>query len=303
MYSVEVPKAINLIFESLYRLGLWHRQDPPTAKGTRIKLFYSIYYFFFPATLFTAALTTDDKDEFIFLLQVGTAAVVLFLKLFYLTWSKREILQLTNRIGVYSLEDCEQFALANKKLQSLNKMTKILILIIYSTDISCAFILPFIGSKKTLFVNIAFPLDWRNDELAFWVAFVFLTLEIFISCVAFLLSVLSWYLMISCALRYQILGLQIINLGVRRTSNKLTTSRTMKEKLFRQDLITAIHSYADIKEYINVTITNLLMRSRILIFRRAGQLLNWTHSCRMFLLHRLLPVAFAYVVQFTVWFS
>lgn len=246
MYTIKVPRIINLIIGSFYRLGLWHRENETTISATLMKLFYSIYHLLFPLSLFVNGSNITNKDESIFLIEMGFVFAVLSLKLLYIIWGKAEILQLVDRIGVYSLADSGQFTLADDTLKSFNKITKLFICIIYVTNILATLIVPFVGSKKKLFFDIAFPLDHKNDEFAFWLAFVFLSSEIFVSVIAFLFSAFTWYLMISCSLRYEILGLQIRNMGVRKTAN---LTKAEKEDLYLQDLITAVKSYKSIKGY------------------------------------------------------
>lgn len=250
MYSVEVPVIINWALRSFYRVGLWHRGDEATVCETIIKLFYSIYHVLFPLSLFARAFSTD-KDESIFLTEMGLVFSVLTFKLFHIIWGKREICTFVDRIGVYSLDDFDQFTLANGTMQSFNKITKFFIFIIYLTNTLAVLIVPFLGSEKKLFFNIAFPLDFSSNEFAFWLAFVFLSSEIILSCIAFLFSAFTWYLMITCTLKYEVLGLYIKNIGVRKAVYK---SKAEKENLFLQDLITACNSYTDIKRYQKVTI-------------------------------------------------
>lgn len=246
MYPVEIPEIIQLSFEAFYRVGLWHRRDVTIMNATAMKLLYSIYHALFPLSLFARAFTTD-KDESIFLIEMGFVFAVLSLKFSYIIWNKNEIIGLVDRIGVYSLDDREQFALANGRMLIFNKVSKLFVVIIYVTNTLAGLIVPFIGHEKKLFFNIAFPLDWTKNELAFWLAFVFLSTEMFLSCVAFLFSVLTWYLMISGCLKYEILGLHIVNMGVNR--KRVNDSKAEKENLFLQDLMVAVDSYAYVKRY------------------------------------------------------
>lgn len=248
MYAVEVPGVINFIKKSFYRLGFWDRENSATVEGTRLKLCFSIYYFVFPISLLVGAFATNDEDEFIFLLELTTSAIVLSVKLFYLIWRKRELLALIDRICVFRTDDKEQFTAADTKLQSFNKIAKILISIICFNCFFIAIITPFLGSERKLFFNIAFPLDRKNGGFGFWLAFTFLSFEIFISDIAFMFSVFTWYLMIYCDLNYEMLGHRLINLGACNEVKKREILQVEKGYFFRRDLTNAIQSFAAIKQ-------------------------------------------------------
>lgn len=245
MYSVKVPETINLIMGSFHRVGFWHREDVPTLIQKLTKFSYFIYHLLFSLSIFTRTWTTDNVDESIFLFQMGLAVAVLSVKLFYIMWRKNEILKIVDQVGLYTSEDCERITFLNDKLQTFNKVTKILIFIIFLNNASASFIVPFVGNEKKLFLNIAFPLDWRNGGTAFWLAHAFLTSELLISCISFLCSVFTWYLMIGCALRCELLGHKIMNMGMQKANNKLT--KVEKENLFRRDLNVATVSFRQIR--------------------------------------------------------
>lgn len=91
-------------------------------------------------------------------------------------------------------------------------------------------------------MNVAFPLDWKNNEIAYWMANAFFFTEITLTILSVLFSVIIRSLLISSSLRYEILGCQIRNMG---TTNKMPKKRkTLQvENLFLKDLIAAINSH------------------------------------------------------------
>lgn len=257
MYSVQLDKRINQITSIFYRLGLWHREDEPTIKETRLKLFYSVYYLLLPTSSMAGALTSDNKNDCIFLVQVTMATAVLSVKLMYIIWRKKEILDLLNRNCVYSIEGHDQFNLVNNKLKILMKFTTIFISICWLFAACSVLVVPFFGCEKSLYLKVAFPLDWRNNEVAYWITFAFVLTETVVTEISVLLGAIIWYLVLNCALRYQVLGHKIKNMGIIRREEEVAAKKRKisvaeKEKGFLMDLFTAIESYKHINEYYNL---------------------------------------------------
>lgn len=252
MHSVKIHEVINSLISIFFRLGLWHREHELTIIEKMIMIFYSIYYFLFPISLMAGAFSTDNKDESIFLIESAIMASVVSVKWIYIIWRKKEILELLNRVGVHSLEDHEEFTLVNDMLKNLMRFARVYISLVYFVAVCIVMVMPFLGGEKKLFFNIGFPLDWRNNEIAFWIAFVFVFTEVVLTVIVCLFSVLMWYSMFNCAIRYEVLGHKIRNMGVVRqdedTANKRTMSDVEKQNLYLQDLISAIKSHKDIKE-------------------------------------------------------
>lgn len=250
MYRVEVDSAINLIISLFYKMGLWHRGNEATRKETKLKLFYSIYHLNFLVSLIAGAFTCDDREESIFLAETAIEVVVLSMKLFYIIWRKDEILQLLNKICVYTTPDLESFTTVTEKLKEFVKFLSIFIFVSFTAGISASLILPFIGTETKLFIRIGFPLDLKNSKIAFWIAFVFLSAGIALSAITILFSVLMWYFMFTCALRYGVLGRQITTMG---DSNQRKLSVVETNNLFDQDLIAAMESHENTKELLQFT--------------------------------------------------
>lgn len=244
MDSNGIHKTIKEIISFFFRLGLWHREEQPSPAETRLKLFYSIFYSLFPISLLIGAIISDDRDDKIFLLESAITTTVMTLRLYFIIWKKKQILELLNCICASSIDDRKEFTEINDKLTNFMKFIHALISSFLFTAISVT-ILPFLGDEKKLFFNIGFPFDWRNSEFGFWLAFTFITVEVILSCVAFLFPVITWYLMLYCALKYEILGKQMLNMG---TSRQIEGERK-KHINYRRDLTAAIKCYSDTRKY------------------------------------------------------
>lgn len=253
MYSIKIHKRINQITTLFYRYGLRNSGQEVTVRETRFKLFYSFYFMMFPISLITGAFSSENRDEFVFLVEAAIMTTVSFVKLLYIIWKKKQILGLLNRICVYSFENSEKFNPIKDKLKNFIKFVTILLSFIYLCVVCGVLVVPFIGADKKLFFNIGFPIDYNNSDVAYCIAFTFFTTEGFLTSIIFLFSVLMWYLMFNCALRYEVLGNQIENMGVFRTveeaSCKVRIRDNEKQNSFRRDFKAAIESHKHLIEY------------------------------------------------------
>lgn len=78
MYSVEIPKGINNIISLFCRIGIWHRGDVATVRETRIKIFYTVSYLVYAASLMTGTFESQNQDEAIFLADIAIARTYRF---------------------------------------------------------------------------------------------------------------------------------------------------------------------------------------------------------------------------------
>lgn len=228
-----------------HRIGFWQREDESTVRGTSIKILYSIYYLLCSVSLIAGAISSDNKDESIFLTESAIMGVVVSVKLFYITWEKKQIIELLRRIGVYSIEAEENFTLVNKKLRNFMNIVTVVLCYIYFGVASSGFVAPFIGKERKLFFNIGFPFDYKNNEIAFWIAYAFVCSEIVLAEFVFLLSVIIWFLLINCSVQYEVLGNRIRNMGAVKSERKI--SQREKQNLFFVELIKVVKSHQQIK--------------------------------------------------------
>lgn len=239
MFQVTIHKSIDVITEFYYHIYLWHRDDRETVRQKICKLFYSLYYPLFPVSLIAGAVASDIKlDERILLIQSSMIASVLLIRLLYVIWKKQEIVAFLNRICIYDIDDRETFRSINDKIDGFIKFVTVLISTIAICAAAIAFVVPFLGTQKKLFFQIAFPLDWRNDEFAFWMAFTFISMEVSVSPFLISFSVIVWYLMANCSWRYKVLGQQMKRMG----ESPQPLSISGMEKLYLLNLIEAIKS-------------------------------------------------------------
>jgi len=252
MYRIELHERFNQMFELFYRVGFWSRGEQATVKERRKKNFYTIYHLLLPISLVAGSIKSDSSNESIFLLETAILAAVMSMKLQYIIWKQKEIVELCQRIGFYDVDDNEEFTLLNRKLNIFINVAVYFFYLTFAVACATCGIAPFVGGKKQLFFNIGFPLDYNNSESAHWMAIIFLSTEVILTGLALLFYIIMWYLLLNCSLKYQVLGNQLKNMGVigtvDGTISKLKISEATREIVYFQDVIAGIESHNDIYE-------------------------------------------------------
>lgn len=251
MYSIQLPAGINQMIEFLYRFGFWHRGDKATVRETASKLFYTIAIFCFPASLMAGAIETETSDEFIFLTLTAIITTVMSIKLLYLIWKKKEILNFLQRICIHSFKNEMEFTLVDEKLKRVIKIITSFYFSVIFAAITASIVVPFVGSEKKLFYNIGFPLNYKNNEIAFWIALIFSFFEIMLAVVSILFNIFIWYFFLNISLKYDALGIRLSILGENGVAKlaKRKISEKEKQDLFKRDLVAGVESHKNINEY------------------------------------------------------
>lgn len=86
MFRVQVHKSIKRTVSFFYRARVWHRVEEDTIREWRIKIFYSIYFGLYLLSLAIGAVTSDSRDEMVFLVQATIMIGVMVVKFVYLIW-------------------------------------------------------------------------------------------------------------------------------------------------------------------------------------------------------------------------
>ena len=231
-----------------YRMGFWHRGDEPTTKELVFKYGYCIYLFAFIISVMVGAITSESKDESIFLTEVVILSTVLLDRLWTLVWRQNEILELLNRICIFSIRCDDDVKFVNEKSNRFSRFASALIICLTVANCCEVTVLPFIGSEKTLFLKIGFPLDWRNNEIAYWIANFFILTEIMFTIVPVLYAMTVWYLMLICSLRYVVLGNELTQLGKISWDGRGKVSMIKKSRFYMHDLKKSVDAYLHTRE-------------------------------------------------------
>lgn len=249
MFRVEVHKFIKKIILLFFRAGLWHQEeDEQTLRKWRLKIICSIYYCLLPISLATGN-RHDDKKEFIFSVQSSMITFVLLVKMLHITWRKRETLDLLNRVCDFYVKDHENFTLINDKLKDLMKFAIVFFILVMCSATCSTLVIPLLESERTHFFNLGFPFDYENNEIAYWLAVAFLFTQVILTIISLLFCIIIWYLMINCGLTVQIKNMGEIRSVEEGKVNKRKITITERDNVFLRDLMDAITSHNELKEY------------------------------------------------------
>lgn len=237
---------------------------------------------------------SNDKDEYIFLTVAAMINGVIVHRMANIIWKKNEILTFVRELGKHPIEHEGDFIQVNIKLENFIKFAKAFIMMCV-IGVTFALFVPVISSEKKLVFNIALPPQWKSNEVAFWMAHLYSVLGCTYSSHSLLLSVIIWYLMINCAIKYEILGNQLRNLGVQ----KKDVSKEDVQKLMLQKLIAAIKIHIKLKRYNcggRFFVTKKLLQFLIVLLVQSTSLCLVSN---IYFFSKFLPVVYASVGQFT----
>lgn len=157
MHSIQIDPVIGRIISFFYRIGFWHRGDEATAGEQIKKWFYFIYFFLYLISLVVRAIESDENVQSIFLVEVAIAVAVLLVKLWALIWKQQQIIELLNRICIFTVSENADFMFVNEKLIEFSKYSKIFIFASLIAGFFELAVVPFLGAGKTLFSKLLSP--------------------------------------------------------------------------------------------------------------------------------------------------
>lgn len=241
MYQLKVPSGINKFMYFLQCLA---------SLSSRGKIFLFIFYASFPLSLGLGAFSSRDREEFVFSINTFITAVLQVVKLFFILCRWREILSFIKKVDLITIDYQDDYNEANKKFVIFMRFVQNLLLIF---SVIMGFVHAFFGvlEEKLLCCNIAFPLDWKNDQTAYWLAFTYIFIETVVSTIIFLFDFIIWYMMLSFAVKYELLGNEFRRMGIvspNKSEGLRKLSETEKQNLFCQDFYAAVESHQNIRE-------------------------------------------------------
>ncbi len=214
MSNIEVPHRFNQIISLFHFIRFWRCDSISNFNSTISKIVHLIVYVYYPVSLMVGAFTNDNETEQMFLVVLSIVTFVLAIRLYYILWRKDEIIGFINELGTHSIADDELFHRINNKIIIFIKLVSFMeVMLLFAVIAMTIITSPIVSNDKMLPMNIYFPLDWRHNELFYWIAFTFVVYEMMISMSSSLLNPIIWYLMMSCAIKYQVLGYELKNLG------------------------------------------------------------------------------------------
>ncbi|XP_037041521.1 odorant receptor 94b-like [Bradysia coprophila] len=246
MHLIQIHNAIGSINSLFYRIGVWHRGDNPTVKEIRLKFAYCIQFVLFLISSVVGAITNERIEASIFLAQISIAAAVLGIKFLFLIWKQHKILDLLNRVCVFTVLNDDDYNLYKEKLKGFMKFVLVFLITVAVIGFSGAVILLFLGTERTFFLEIAFPMDYRSNEFAFWAATIFIVTSYSMATIGIFFTIIIWYLLLVCSLRYEVLENGLRYMGRRSEQRKFKLHDD-----FLEDLKSSHDSYIHIMKLTN----------------------------------------------------
>lgn len=257
MHSVRIHKVIGWMISLFYLIGIWHRGDKPTVKEMRIQFLYSIYCLLIFPSFIVGAIKNDNKGEWIFLAELSIGAVVVVVKLWILIWKQNEIRDLLNIVCVLSIQNDNDHKHFNNRIEEFIKYSSVFLIASVVAGVLSSVVLSVLGDEKSLFLEIAFPLDYRNSEIAFWIATIFLFNEYLLYLITAIFTVIIWYLLVVCALRYEVLGSELKNMGRTSVNEDRQETDTQMHKNYFENLTTSIDAHLYLRKCASMLHSNL----------------------------------------------
>lgn len=253
MFKIGIPLTMHQIFAIFHLFRVWNKDENSLCNRGK-KLFYFVFYLSFGMSLFVGALQSPDDNERAFLAVGTVSCTILIYRMWFILWRKKEILSFVREIGIHYTDDRMGFYDVDEKLKTFDKFVRYFLLMI-STAVTCMYIVFPVMNEDPLFVNVAFPLDRSNSEIAMFMAFAFLVGGAICGFVAILIAITLWFVILSFSVEYKLLGNQFRNMGTIRTPEteseiQLEVSINEQQKLYRNDFVKAIRHYDKINEYI-----------------------------------------------------
>ncbi len=254
MHTVEVHTRIEKIISLFYFIGFWHDENRSKLLNWILRSWHLVVYGYYPFSLVAGALICDSDTERIFLGVMSIVAGLAAVRLYYFVLNKDKILKIIRELGVHTIKDSEdEFHRINEIVNVFIKFASYYVAISLSAIVSLIIIaLPIFSTVNRLPFNIFIPLDWRSNELYYWIAYAFVSYEALMSVVCTLFNVIIWYLMLAFVLEYDVLGNDFRNMGwtSEATTKTLCTNVRVgrKSNVFGRELILLIERHRNLQE-------------------------------------------------------
>lgn len=252
MYKIEIHPTFRRIIAVFIQFGFWRNEEMSR------KLFYLFNMILFQILIVTCAWISDDKNESLFLAQAEISALVMMVKLKYLLWNKDIILLfLSESIVTHYILDYNLFVQVKEKIQNFIKFVHVYI-VVMATVVFLLIVspLPIFSSDRKLPMFIVYSFDSKYSELIYWLIYSPLTFQIFLIFSINFLTVIIWYVLLNLSIKYQVLGNQLINLGVPKVTKIEIDEEPLPESpdLFHQELVHLTEVHRETYQYKTIAI-------------------------------------------------
>lgn len=236
MFEIKVLPVITYMITAYDKLDLFS-VDCETSLKRKIKRKLKFFLFFsFPVVVLLGSFEIDDSSESLYLVAVSICASLHVIR-FHNVCTKMGIISvLLKETSVHSFSHKENFIATEKTIKNFNffsigliAVTTLMVLLVY--------VFPIVY-RKTLPFKIWFPLDWKRNEIHFWIAYAYIMYCIFICYLMIAFAILTWYVLLNIAIKYRMLGNDLENLGWYSSTKPMQESE--KSKLYYEDFVKCV---------------------------------------------------------------
>lgn len=213
--QIEIHPLIQQIIRAYYKFGVWQYEDAKWYRKLGRIIIFLLGSIGFTTALIGGSLIAEDYNQSLYLLTAGIIVGVLIFKT-YLNYAKgSQILTVLHAISLHSVPNSDELPYqVNRKLNNFKKLAIFFLGIVFVILFTFLILYcPIITSEKRLPFNIWFPFDWKRYTLAHWLAYSYIIFCLTFNSFICLLTLIIWYILLNCSIKYQILGQRFKNLG------------------------------------------------------------------------------------------
>ncbi len=279
VYNIKPHRIISQIIASLTFLGLWEKDGQFFIIKWLKKLIYCLICSFFCVALLWGSYLSDNTNESFFLTAAAIAALLHIAKLISVLTKKDQILYFLNDICAHSFSDFVEFNEVQERLNNFAKFGYANIFIAISGIVGFHIVtLPIFSTEVALPISIGFPLDWKKNRVNYWLAHSFVASGILAVTIVYFFTMVYWYIMLNCSIKYKILGNQIRALGqttpTTETTCKNGVSPMEKNQLLSKCFVHLVRSHRNIQKFLLFILLHHTGNLCVLYFSSISQVKN-----------------------------
>lgn len=211
----------------------------------RYQWLYIIFHITYPICYIYGGLVSVDLNESVFSIACGLTALVETVKLACILLKQNEIRQFMLDVCSHSLNSREVFMEITNKLNNLISFSVALLAMTSLAVINTIVLyLPMFSSTTRLPLNMWFPIDLENNEIVFWMAYLYTGAALVICGLSVTLNIILWYIMMNCAVKYRLIGMQFSDV----IATELTNSKADFELIVLDGFIRSIESHQKLRK-------------------------------------------------------
>lgn len=213
-YTIQPHRIVGQIIEILKLVGIWGTDSRFAVINFLTKTIHFLLSTLLCIAIFVGSLTSDDSNESLFLAAASVAAGIHSVKLIYVLAKKDQLLSFFDDVCVHSVSDAKEL---NKVQQTVNNFAKFgfvyMIFVVVGIVGFYIVTLPNFSTEVALPFKIGFPLDWKHNRMYYWFAYFFVIGGIFTAGASSYFTIIYWYTLFNCSIKYKILGNRFRALG------------------------------------------------------------------------------------------